>query len=151
MRNPGGGSCAVDRRKFLEIGGFDPLYAPFYVEDTDISYQALKRGWKCLLAPASHVVHKHLSTSKKTFGERFVENTIRRNIYLLIWKNLTEFSMIFDHLMSLPRTHFHGMIQNGAYFELQAFVHAVLRLPAALTKRIWNSPYYVLSDRDVIV
>ncbi|HEY1866513.1 MAG TPA: glycosyltransferase family 2 protein, partial [Candidatus Acidoferrales bacterium] len=31
----GGGSCAFDRDKFLELGGFDPLLAPFYLEDTD--------------------------------------------------------------------------------------------------------------------
>jgi GT2 family glycosyltransferase len=146
----GGGSCAVDRRKFLAIGGFDPLYAPFYVEDADISYQAWKRGWKSLLAPASHVVHRHRSTSKK-FGERFIENTIRRNMYLFIWKNLTDVSMLFEHLVNLPRTHLGGMLQNGAGFEFQAFIRAVFRLPAALTKRISNSPYYVLTDRDVIV
>src|SRR5262249_4665449 len=57
----GGGSCAIDRTKYLAIGGFDALYHPFYVEDTDLSYQAWKRGWKCLLAPASCVIHKHRS------------------------------------------------------------------------------------------
>src|ERR1035437_6592632 len=32
----GGGSCAFDRAKFLELGGFDPLLEPFYLEDTDL-------------------------------------------------------------------------------------------------------------------
>jgi GT2 family glycosyltransferase len=32
----GGGSSAYDRRKFLELGGFDPLLHPFYLEDTDL-------------------------------------------------------------------------------------------------------------------
>ena len=136
----------MDRRKFLEIGGFDPLYAPFYVEDADISYQAWKRGWKTLLVPASHVVHRHRSTSKKKFGERFVENTIRRNTYLFIWKNVTDVSLLFEHVTNLPRTHMGGMLQNGAGFECQAFIRAVLRLPAAVTKRISCSPYYLLSD-----
>src|SRR5262245_31151865 len=40
----GGGSCAIDRQKYLAIGGFDSLYRPFYLEDTDLSYQAWKRG-----------------------------------------------------------------------------------------------------------
>ena len=40
----GGGSCAFDRQKLLELGGFDPLFAPFYLEDTDLSYLAWKRG-----------------------------------------------------------------------------------------------------------
>src|SRR5450755_1812992 len=36
----GGGSCAFDRRKFLELGGFDELLRPFYLEDTDLGYLA---------------------------------------------------------------------------------------------------------------
>ena len=42
----GGGSCAFDLRKFWELGGFDELLAPFYLEDTDLGYLAWKRGWK---------------------------------------------------------------------------------------------------------
>jgi O-antigen biosynthesis protein len=146
----GGGSCAVDRKKFLAIGGFDPLYAPFYVEDADISYQAWKRGWKCLLAPGSRVVHKHRSTSKSKFGDQFVDNTIRRNTYLFIWKNVTDASMIIDHLLNLPRAHTRGIIQNGPQFEIHAFIRAVLRLPSALSKRVSSSRHYVASDRDVL-
>jgi GT2 family glycosyltransferase len=51
----GGGSCAFDRRKFLELGGFDELLAPFYMEDTDVGYLAWKRGWKVLYQPRSVV------------------------------------------------------------------------------------------------
>ena len=52
----GGGSCAFDRRKFLELGGFDELLAPFYLEDTDLGYLAWKRGWKVLYQPRSIVL-----------------------------------------------------------------------------------------------
>ena len=45
---PGGGSSAFDRRKFLELGGFDSLLHPFYLEDTDLGFMAWKRGWKVL-------------------------------------------------------------------------------------------------------
>ena len=58
----GGGSCAFDRRKFLELGGFDPLYEPFYLEDTDLGYQAWKCGWKVLYQPRSVVYHEHRGT-----------------------------------------------------------------------------------------
>jgi glycosyltransferase involved in cell wall biosynthesis len=47
----GGGSCAFDRRKFLDLGGFDEPPAPFYLEDTDLGYMAWKRGWKVLYQP----------------------------------------------------------------------------------------------------
>ncbi len=45
---PGGGSGAYDRAKFLELGGFDHLFRPFYVEDTDLGMMAWKRGWRVL-------------------------------------------------------------------------------------------------------
>lgn len=63
----GGGSTAYDRRKFLELGGFDEILKPFYVEDTDVSYQAWKRGWLILYAPGSIVYHEHRGTIGKHF------------------------------------------------------------------------------------
>src|SRR4051794_4629798 len=53
----GGGSSAFDRRKFLELGGFDHLLRPFYLEDTDLGILAWKRGWKVLYQPQSIVFH----------------------------------------------------------------------------------------------
>ena len=146
----GGGSCAVDRRKFLAIGGFDPLYHPFYVEDADLSYQAWKRGWRCLLAPASRVVHKHRATSKTKFGNRFVDNTIRKNQYLFTWKNVTDIPMVLDHLVNLPRIHARSMIRNDPHFEIRAFLRAVRQLPQALVTRISSAAYYAVTDREVL-
>ena len=98
----GGGACAIDRKKFLEIGGFDSLYHPFYVEDVDLSYQAWKRGWSSLFAPASRVLHKHRATTARKFGDLFVNNTTRRNHFLFVWKNLTDTGMLIEHLVQLP-------------------------------------------------
>ena len=64
----GGGSSAFDRRKFLELGGFDPLLAPFYLEDTDLGYMAWKRGWKVLYQPRSVVYHEHRGTIGRHFS-----------------------------------------------------------------------------------
>jgi len=146
----GGGSCAIDRKKYLAIGGFDSLYYPFYVEDTDLSYQAWKRGWKCLLAPASRVVHKHRSTSKAKFGTDFVENTIRKNQYLFIWKNITDAPMVAEHVLNLPRIHARAMLNQTPAFEIRGFLRAIRQLPAALRRRVHNAPHYVFSDREVL-
>ena len=146
----GGGSCAFDRKKYLEIGGFDTLYAPFYVEDVDLSYQAWKRGWKSLLAPASRVLHKHRATSSRKFTTSFVENTTRRNQYLFLWKNVTDHSMLFEHLKNLPRVHVSGMLRTGVWFEIQAYARAVLKLPSAIQRRIRNCVYYRLDDTEVM-
>ena len=145
----GGGSCAIDRRKYLELGGFDPLYQPFYLEDTDLSYEAWKRGWQSLLAPASRVVHKHRSSTAK-FGHEFVENTIRKNQYLFVWKTVTDLSMTFEHILNLPAIHARAMLNQTPTFEMRAFFRAIRQLPQALRHRIDNAPHYALSDREVL-
>jgi len=146
----GGGSCAFDRAKYLELGGLDELYAPFYLEDTDLSYRAWKRGWKCLLAPASRVIHKHRATSSRTFSHRFVDNTIRRNLYLFIWKNIRDVQMLLGHIINLPRIHGRSIMNNGGAFEVQAYMRAVVKMPMAILRRIGQTPQGCASDRDVI-
>jgi GT2 family glycosyltransferase len=146
----GGGSCAIDRNKCLAIGGFDSLYHPFYVEDVDLSYQAWKRGWKCLLAPGSRVVHKHRSTTSARFGEGFVENTVRQNQYLFFWKNVTDVLLMLRHLANLPRIHARGMFNHTPSFEVRAFLRAMRRLPEALRKRVNSASQYVINDREVL-
>ncbi|HEX4135449.1 MAG TPA: glycosyltransferase [Bryobacteraceae bacterium] len=93
----GGGSCAFDRRKFLELGGFDPLLAPFYLEDTDIGYLAWKRGWKVLYQPASVVHHEHRATIGTNFNEKFIRSVVRKNILLFCWKNIHEWRRLGGH------------------------------------------------------
>jgi GT2 family glycosyltransferase len=146
----GGGSCAIDRNKYVAIGGFDSLYHPFYVEDTDLSYQAWKRGWKCLLATGSRVIHKHRTTSKAKFGETFVENTIRKNQYLFIWKNVTDAFMVLQHLLNLPGIHGRAILNGTAEFEVRAFFRAFRQLPEALRRRIESARHYCVSDREVL-
>jgi GT2 family glycosyltransferase len=147
----GGGSCAIDRNKYIAIGGFDPLYHPFYVEDTDLSYQAWKRGWKCILAPASRVVHRHRSTSIAKFGVDFVENTMLKNQYLFVWKNLTDVPMVLAHLLNLPRIHARSMLNHVPLFEMRAFLRAFRQLPEALLKRVHAAPQYLINDREILL
>ena len=42
-----GANALVDREKIQELGGFDEIYAPFYVEDVDLSVRAWRLGWRC--------------------------------------------------------------------------------------------------------
>src|SRR6185503_19142089 len=72
----GGGSCAFDRRKFLELGGFDRLLEPFYLEDTDLGYMAWKRGWKVLYQPRSVVYHEHRGTIGKKFTYEYIQSVL---------------------------------------------------------------------------
>ncbi len=93
----GGGSCAFDRRKFLELGGFDELLAPFYMEDTDIGYLAWKRGWKVLYQPRSVVYHEHRGTIGKQFSAAQIDLVLKKNFALFCWKNIHEWPRLASH------------------------------------------------------
>ncbi|MGH9592510.1 MAG: glycosyltransferase, partial [Bryobacteraceae bacterium] len=93
----GGGSCAFDKRKFFELGGFDPLLAPFYLEDTDLGYLAWKRGWKMLYQPASVVYHEHRGTIGKNFSESYIHSVLQRNFVLFTWKNMHDWRKLASH------------------------------------------------------
>jgi GT2 family glycosyltransferase/glycosyltransferase involved in cell wall biosynthesis len=94
----GGGSTAYDRRKFLEVGGFDELLRPFYMEDVDVSYIAWKRGWKVLYAAKSVVYHEHRGTIGKHFGQDDIERIVHQNHLLFLWKNIHEPGRLIGHL-----------------------------------------------------
>jgi O-antigen biosynthesis protein len=93
----GGGSCAFDRAKFLELGGFDHLLAPFYLEDTDLGYMAWKRGWKVLYQPRSIVYHEHRGTIGKTFSPEYIQGVLQKNFLLFVWKNIHEWRLLGPH------------------------------------------------------
>jgi GT2 family glycosyltransferase len=93
----GGGSCAFDRRKFLELGGFDPLFEPFYLEDTDLGYLAWKRGWHVLYQPRSVVYHEHRGTIGKHFRPGEIDAVLKKNFILWTWKNIHAATRLASH------------------------------------------------------
>jgi glycosyltransferase involved in cell wall biosynthesis len=95
----GGGSCAFDRRKFLELGGFDHLLAPFYLEDTDLGYMAWKRGWKVLYQPRSVVYHEHRGTIGKKFTYEYIQSVLNKNFLLFCQKNIHEWGKLGPHFL----------------------------------------------------
>ena len=93
----GGGSTAFDRFKILELGGFDEILAPFYMEDVDLSYLAWKRGWVNLYAPRSVLYHEHRGTVGRYFDRQYIERVLQKNRILFAWKNIHHTGMLLGH------------------------------------------------------
>ncbi len=83
-----GGGSFFRRSTFVELGGFDPVFAPYYWEDTDLGYRAWKRGYRILYDPRRSLVHDHQQTIGK-HGSKTVRRIFRRNGRLFIWRNIT--------------------------------------------------------------
>ncbi|MCW0386057.1 hypothetical protein NB722_000596 [Xanthomonas sacchari] len=52
-----GAALAIERTRFLALGGFDTRYMPAYYEDTDLAFAVRAAGLRTLVQPASRVVH----------------------------------------------------------------------------------------------
>ncbi len=136
----GGGSCAFSRGKFLELGGFDPLLEPFYLEDTDLGYMAWKRGWKVLYQPRSVVYHEHRGTIGKRFKPEWIETVLKTNYLLFCWKNIHEARRLAAHFCFAGA----GVILATAFGDVplrpnvRALWRAFGRLPRSVRSR-WRA------------
>lgn len=148
----GGGCSAYDRRKHDAIGGFEALYEPCYVEDVSLSYQAWRRGWRCLYAHDSVVHHAHRGTSSRVFGRNRVERLDWRNRELFFVRSVTDPRWVLTHALLLPwhlrkRARHRGLpLADG----VRALFAALPRLPAAIVARQRSRPHYRRSDRAVL-
>ena len=146
----GGGSCAFDRRKFLELGGFDELLQPFYYEDTDIGYMAWKRGWKCMYQPASIVFHEHRGTIGKKFDPEFINGVVRKNALLWVWKNIHDARQLTGHFIFAAAnavvSALSGNRERGPF--LRDLWNAAKQLPGTMRSRGRARGLGVISDRE---
>ena len=98
----GGGASAFDKEKFEKLGGFDEIFSPFYYEDVDLSYRAWKRGWRIVYEPKSQAYHQSGATVGKTAKPLRVQAIAERNRYFLVWKNISDSGLLFQHIIFIP-------------------------------------------------
>lgn len=128
-----GGSMAVDRQKWQELGGMDTLFRPAYWEDIDLSWRAKKRGWKVLFEPKSVVNHHHESTNPSAFGKSRMKAFGYKNQFLFLWKNGSTRELI-QHLLWLPYHLTLGNLRTDGLLGL-GFLLALKQLPEAIKSR----------------
>lgn len=144
-----GGSMAFDRAKYLEIGGMDTLFYPAYEEDRDLSYRALKHGWKIKFLPSARVLHQHETTNTTVFGRRNMAVMSWKNQFLIVWKNITDPWLLTQHILWLP---YHLIFTN--WRSRGAVMHglwkAVLQFSEVRRKRQQTQKLWVRSDSSVL-
>jgi glycosyltransferase involved in cell wall biosynthesis len=144
----GGGSSAMRRDRFLQLGAFDRLFRPFYFEDLDVSYRAQKMGWRVVFEPKSRMVHQHRQTnSPRNFPGGYVDRMFGKNSLLFTWKVLTDRGLLGAHFRALWRKLMHPRDDPrlGA-----CFLRATAQLPELLVKRRRARAGLALSDGEVI-
>lgn len=144
-----GGSAAFRRDAWIKLGGMDTIYNPFYWEDIDLSYRALKAGYKILFEPKSVVDHFHEEGQiKKSFSEFRVKTTAYRNQFIFIWKNLSDPGIWLQHIVWTPVRIIQALMRGDAAFIL-GYIEAKLRIPLILRHRLKQTQIRNIPDREI--
>lgn len=143
-----GGAGAFNREKFLSLGGFDTLFFPFYYEEQDVSYRALKRGWHIAYEPSSVMFHQIRGTIAKKAKQKKISYISARNNYLFVIKNITDPIFTFEMVLYIPLFLLRDLFRLKFRFWV-AFCMCIPRIPHALKKRFQEKKYARLTDKEI--
>lgn len=145
------GGAGMYRKEIWEkLNGLDTIYNPFYWEDIDLSYRALKAGYKLVFEPRSVVGHhQQKGAIRSMYTPEQVKTIAYRNQILFVWLNITDFQYILTHFIWLPYHLFKSLISGDLLF-VKAFLMAILRLPSVFHRRRANKKFEVISDENIL-
>jgi len=96
-----GANAFVDRKKFLQLGAFNEIFAPYYVEDYELSVRAWRFGWKCYYDHGTICRHKESVTIKSNARKYQVNKIYYRNKMYLHALHLPSASVWLWHIQLL--------------------------------------------------
>lgn len=114
---------AVDREKFLALGGYDPIYFPGRLEDLDLSFRGWMHGWRGLYVPASKAWHKGFGSFEPAFGKAGCDRLALRNTLIFTWRNIRGKRLLRHCLWLGPRLVHSAIFRRGEF--VGAFAEAV--------------------------
>ncbi|WP_428052771.1 glycosyltransferase [Candidatus Avelusimicrobium stercoris] len=120
------------RSYFDLLGGFDENLDPYMLEETDLVYRGLKRGWKVIYAPDTKPRHKCGGTinSKKS---KFTQFLSKRNRTWFVWKNIHDSSLCLAHWLRFVFS-FSPRLWKECLKDYSVFHKAALREKSARKK-----------------
>ena len=129
-----GGSMAVDKARFNALGGFLPIFKPFYWEDFDLGVRAWRRGWRTLLEPTSVVLHQERGSIQDNVKRQRVRRALQRNKLLAEWIHFPASTLA---IFMLPRLLLRMLTRTlvGDFGIWAALFGALGRVPEVLATR----------------
>ena len=112
-----GANALIDRKKLVALGGFDELFAPFYVEDFELSLRAWRLGWKCYYEHFAVCRHQVSTSIKSKNSKAFINTIYYRNKMFLHAMHLQGISKLIWYLQLLPEIFIHFFTGRFYYFK----------------------------------
>ncbi len=128
-----GPALAVNRSRFLALGGYDPMYFPGRIEDLDLGFRGWLAGWRGYYVPESRAAHLGFGSFAPAYGPDGCDRLAARNTLLFCWANLRGLRLA-NHLAWLPVRLLHATATGRKAF-LSAFIEAASRLGVVWSRR----------------
>lgn len=85
------GCCFIaERKKLLELGGYNEIFSPYYWEDSDLPLRAMRKGYRLVYAPECRVYHQVSSTIATTQSHLKRRLVSIRNKIMFTWFHLEQ-------------------------------------------------------------
>ncbi len=145
------GGAGVFRKKiWFTLGGMNPLYNPFYWEDIDICYRALKAGYKLVFERNSAVIHnQNKGAIRSTYTNIEINKIAYRNQIIFVWLNITDALFLIEHFLYLPVHLARSIVKHDLPF-LQGCFLSILKLREIFLYRNRYNKLIVKKDREIL-
>jgi GT2 family glycosyltransferase len=74
-----GANALINKKIFNEIGGFNEIFSPFYIEDYELSLRAWRNGYTCHYEHFSVCRHRTSTTIRSENTKKHIETVYNRN------------------------------------------------------------------------
>jgi GT2 family glycosyltransferase len=111
-----GANALIDRKKLIELGGFNELFNPYYGEDVDLGLRAWRLGYKCYYEHNAICRHPNSATIKKETPEK-VKIISSRNKMYLHFIHLNGFELFFYQLKLILKVILRVLILDFTYLK----------------------------------
>jgi GT2 family glycosyltransferase len=93
------GCCFVaDSQKLKLLGGFDEIYSPFYWEDSDLPFRAMRAGYDLRYVPEAEVIHETSATINRFRSRSRRKLVSDRNKFIFTWRYLHSAGQWTNHI-----------------------------------------------------
>lgn len=145
-----GGAGCFRKRIWEKLGGLNTLYNPFYWEDIDLSYRALKAGFNIMFENKSVVVHRQEKGAiRSKYSKSQVQTISYRNQIIFVWLNISDINYLFSHKIYILYLITKSLMRGDINF-LKGYFSAHFLLIKILLCRFNNQKNWKISDKEIL-
>ena len=151
-----GANMLVNRKVFMNLGGFDTVFSPYYYEDADLGIRAWRAGYSSYYIPQAVCTHHAATTISKSNSATRIKVIVRRNkmilhaihlpsSYLLIWLIITVVKSFIIKPIVLDFTY------TKAFIQFAQRIKEVIKSRSSNSSSILTLPQVVKKIKQMLV